>query len=262
MNRTEASQPAYDGVPCEVLSARAGAACVLAVGHCDSTMDVTHASAGDGAADGTVVVAESQGAGRGRSGKSWSSLRGAGVWTSVLLRRAAPAPPGVLSLRVGLALADALEQYTSLPIQLKWPNDLFVDGRKLAGILTEARWRGPQLEWIVVGVGVNLQDVGAEPAVATLRAGVAAAAVLVDVVRAVRTASAIGGELSEAELSAFSRRDLALDREVSSPLPGTVTGIDRAGGLRVRTAAGERVAVSGSLMFSTPLPESPDAAGL
>ncbi len=262
MNRADAALPAYDGVACDVLSARAGAACVVAVRHCDSTMDLVHAGAADGAADGTVVVAESQGAGRGRSGKSWTSLRGAGVWTSVLLRHAAPAPPGVLSLRVGLALASALEQHAAASIQLKWPNDLFVDGRKLAGILTEARWRGSQLEWIVVGVGVNLWHAGAEPAVATLRADVAAAAVLVDIVRAVRNASAIDGELSEDERSAFSRRDLALGREVTSPLAGTVTGIDCAGGLRVRTADGERVAVSGSLIFSTPLPESRDAAGL
>jgi BirA family biotin operon repressor/biotin-[acetyl-CoA-carboxylase] ligase len=262
MNPTDAALPAYDGVACDVLAARAGVARVVAVKECDSTMDLAHASAGDGAADGTVVVAEAQGAGRGRSGKSWTSRRGAGVWTSVLLRHAAPAPPGVLSLRVGLALADALEQHASLPIQLKWPNDLFVGGSKLAGILTEARWRGSQLEWIVVGVGVNLRDAGGEPAVATLRTGVTAAAVLVDVVRAVRAAGAIGGELSESELTAFALRDFARDREVTSPLPGTVAGIDRRGGLRVRTAAGERVAVSGSLIFSTLLPESRDAAGL
>ncbi len=218
-------------------------------------MDIAHAGAGDGAPHGTVVVAESQKAGRGRSGKSWTSHRGAGVWTSVLLRRAAVAPPGVLSLRVGLALADALDRYTSVATQLKWPNDLFLGGRKLAGILTEARWRGPQLEWIVVGVGVNLQHAGTAPDTASLGAGAAPASVLVDVVRAVLSASVIAGELSDRELAAFTRRDLALGRQVTSPLPGRVAGIDSRGGIRVQTASGERVAVSGSLIFSPSLSE-------
>ncbi len=262
MSHATAERLAYDGVACGVLALRAGAARLVAVDRCLSTMDVAHASAVDGAPDGSVVVAEEQGAGRGRSGKSWTSVRGAGVWTSVLLRRAATAPPGVLSLRVGMALADALDVYTTASTQLKWPNDLLLGGRKLAGVLSEARWRGTRLEWIVVGVGVNLRDAGAEPAVATLGPGVAAAAVLVDVVRAVLQASSIGGALTEHELAAFARRDLALGREVTSPVPGVVAGLDRQGGLRVRTAAGERVAVSGSLIFSTSPAELSDAAGL
>ncbi len=255
MSLTGTELPAYDGIACEVLCTRAGAARVVAIDHCPSTMDVAHASAGDGAPHGTVVVAEAQSAGRGRSGKSWTSHRGAGVWTSVLLRQAAVAPSGVLSLRVGLALSDALDRYTSEPTQLKWPNDLFLGGRKLAGILAEARWRGTQLEWIVVGVGVNLQNAGTEPAAASLGSSVAPSAVLVDVVCAVLSASLIAGELSDRELAAFSRRDLALGREVTSPLPGSVVGIDSRGGIRLRTATGERVAVSGSLIFSTSLTE-------
>lgn len=251
MTQRASMLPTYGGVACEVLRSRSGAARLLALESCSSTMDVAHASAGDGAPHATVVVAAAQGAGRGRSGKSWTSTRGAGVWTSVLLRQPASAPAGVLSLRVGLALADALDRYAPASTQLKWPNDLFLDGRKLAGILTEARWRGEQLEWIVVGVGVNLQDAGAEPAAAALGSGVAPASVLVDIVRAVLAASALEGALSPDELAAFSRRDLALGRAVSSPLAGIVAGIDAGGGLRVRTKDGERIAVSGSLVFSS-----------
>jgi BirA family transcriptional regulator, biotin operon repressor / biotin---[acetyl-CoA-carboxylase] ligase len=254
--------PTYDGVACEVLQARSGAARVLALQSCSSTMDVAHAVAGDGAPHATVVVAESQDAGRGRSGKSWSSARGAGVWASVLVRQPASAPTGVLSLRVGIALADALDRYAPAPTQLKWPNDLMLHGRKLAGVLTEARWRGAQLEWIVVGVGVNLRDAGTELPAATLGAGVAPAMVLVDIVSAVLAAGAIEGALSPGELATFERRDFALGRTVTAPLPGVVVGIDSGGGLRVRTAGGERVAVSGSLIFSPSLTEQRDAAGL
>lgn len=245
----------YDDVPCELLCARAGAPRLVAVDHCASTMDLAHQCAIDGGPHGAVVVAEQQGAGRGRTGKTWTSVRGAGVWASVLLRHPATAPPGVLSLRVGIALADALDRHTPASIQLKWPNDLFLHGRKLAGILTEARWRGAVLEWIVVGVGVNLRESGAAPPVATLDPGSAPAVVLVDVIRSVLSAGALVGELSRDELASFARRDLALGRELTAPVQGRVVGIDSRGGIRVRTASGERVAMSGSLMFSTPLAE-------
>ncbi len=245
----------YDDTSCEELRACAGAARIVAVGHCASTMDLAHELATQGAAHGTAVVAEEQGAGRGRSGKAWVSARGAGVWTSVLLRRQVGAPAGVLSLRVGLHLAPALEGHGDAMLQLKWPNDLLVGGRKLAGVLTEARWRGDMLEWIVVGVGVNVLDADATLSSAALGAGVRRADVLVDVIRAVLAAAERGGELSSVELRQFADRDIARGREVVAPLVGTVLGITARGGVQIRTASGDAVAVAGSLVFRTPLPE-------
>ncbi len=241
---------AYDDVLCERLCSQAGAARLIAVEHCTSTMDLAHEQAALGAAHGTVIVAEEQGAGRGRSGKSWVSGRGAGVWTSVLLRQHSDAPAGVLSLRVGQALAESLDAFAPAPIQLKWPNDLYLERRKLAGVLTEARWRGDMLEWIVVGVGVNVRPASTTPPSASLADDVSRATVLVAVVRAVLDAAQGAGELSDAELAAYAARDLAAGQRASAPLEGTVLGITSRGGLRVRTATGDAVAVAGSLIFS------------
>ena len=241
----------YDDTPCDDVRARAGASRVVAVEQCTSTMDLAHELATAGASHGTVVVADTQGAGRGRTGKSWVSVRGAGVWASVLLRQPVDAPAGVLSLRVGLQLAQALDARAATAIQLKWPNDLFLGDRKLGGVLTEARWRGDVLEWIVVGVGVNVREADAALPVASLGDAVRRADVLVDVIRAVLTASECRGELSATELAHFAQRDLAYGRAVTSPLDGTVFGITARGSVQIRTDTGDAVAVAGSLVFRT-----------
>ncbi len=245
----------YGDVPCDVLQSRCGAARLVAVERCASTMDLTHQLAAEGAPHGMVVVAEEQGAGRGRTGKVWTSSRGAGVWTSILVRRPLEAPAGVLSLRVGLALAATLDARASGMIQLKWPNDLFLAQRKLAGVLTEARWRGDMLEWIVVGVGVNVRDPGADTPTAFLGDGQRQGDVLVDVVQSVLAAANQRGELTVAELAQYARRDMALGRLVTAPLQGTVLGITPRGGVAIRTSGGDAVAVAGSLVFEAPVAE-------
>ncbi|MCC7055516.1 MAG: biotin--[acetyl-CoA-carboxylase] ligase [Gemmatimonadaceae bacterium] len=247
-----ASLASYDGVACDVILGRSGATSLLVVDRCRSTMDLCHALAADGAPHGSVVVAGAQAAGRGRSGKAWVSGEAAGVWASVLLRRSDGAPPGVLPLRVGIALADGLERLADVRIGLKWPNDLFAGGGKLAGVLTEARWRGDSLEWMVVGVGVNVTAPtphGDGLVTASLGPQVTRADVLVAVVRAVLGAAARDGALDAAELATYAARDVATGRRVSSPLAGVVAGITPSGGLRVHDGAGESVAVAGSLVF-------------
>jgi BirA family transcriptional regulator, biotin operon repressor / biotin---[acetyl-CoA-carboxylase] ligase len=239
----------YDDIPCDVLQRRSGSPQLVVVDRCASTMDLAHTLAADGAPHGTSVVAEEQGAGRGRTGKAWVSTRGAGVWVSVLLRRSAATPAGVLSLRTGLELAHALDGLSATTIQLKWPNDLFVGGRKLAGILTEARWRGDQLEWIVVGVGINVSATAADTSVATLSPGARRGEVLISAIECVLGAAGHSGDLSADELARFAARDLAIGRDVESPLAGTVVGITARGGVRIRTATGDAIAVAGSLVF-------------
>src|ERR1700750_2411169 len=109
-----------------------------------STLDVAHDLASKGAEAGTVIIANAQTAGRGRMGRTWRSEPGAGIWLALIERPRDASALDVLSLRIGLALAPALDAFADGPVRLKWPNDLYVDERKLAGVLIEVRWREAQ----------------------------------------------------------------------------------------------------------------------
>ena len=121
-----------------------------------STLDVAHRKAGGGCPGGTLVVADRQTAGRGRSGTRWTSPAASGIWLTLIERPGDTSGLDVLSLRIGLRAARSLDRFASEPVRLKWPNDLFVEGRKLAGILIEARWRESRLDWVAIGVGINV----------------------------------------------------------------------------------------------------------
>lgn len=256
------SLPMYDGIASDTLRADAGAADLFVLDECVSTMDIAHARAADGAPHGLVVVAGEQRAGRGRSGKTWVSARGRGVWTSILLRPAVAATPGVLSLRIGVELAERLERRSGKWLTLKWPNDVFHVGSKLAGILIEARWRGAVLEWIVVGVGVNILAATANVTSTGLGVACTRAAVLVDVVRAVLAAAERTGDLDADELARYAARDHARGRVVTAPHAGVVQGITSTGGVVIRTAGGDEVIVAGSLVFRDDAEEQAHAAGV
>jgi BirA family biotin operon repressor/biotin-[acetyl-CoA-carboxylase] ligase len=135
-----------------------------------STNDVAARLADAGATEGTTVVAESQTAGRGRHGRVWHSPAGAGLYVSALVRpdRASAAASGasMLTLMAGVALADAVREATGLPAEIKWPNDLVIAKRKLAGILAEGAGVGTALEYIVLGFGINLRAAAYPPEVA------------------------------------------------------------------------------------------------
>jgi BirA family transcriptional regulator, biotin operon repressor / biotin---[acetyl-CoA-carboxylase] ligase len=127
-----------------------------------STNDVAASIAADGGHEGAVVVADQQTAGRGRRGRSWFSPAGSGIYASVVLVPArARADPmratRLLTLAAGVALGDAVQSETGLIVDLKWPNDLYVGRRKLAGILAEAPGRGSAVGAIVLGFGINLR---------------------------------------------------------------------------------------------------------
>ncbi len=108
-----------------------------------------------GAAHFTVVTADSQTAGKGRSGKHWESAGGMGLWISFLVRTESVVSPTLVPILVGLAASRALERLCpSLQPGIKWPNDIEVEGRKLGGILCEGAGRGV----VVVGVGLNLRQ--------------------------------------------------------------------------------------------------------
>lgn len=122
-----------------------------------STQSVAFELAADGAPDGTVVVAEHQTAGRGRRGRGWHDEPGANLLFSIVLRpRLELARLPTLSLTAAVAVAEALADVAALPARLKWPNDVLVEGRKIAGILLESRTDGAPL--VILGVGVNVRQ--------------------------------------------------------------------------------------------------------
>lgn len=122
---------------------------------CGSTNDEAARLARAGARHGTIVIAERQSGGRGRDGRVWESPPG-GLYLSAVLRPPMPVvdvPP--MTLAIGIGLCDAVRT-TGAPAGLKWPNDLLVGRRKLAGVLVEAQSQGGKLESAIVGIGVNI----------------------------------------------------------------------------------------------------------
>jgi BirA family biotin operon repressor/biotin-[acetyl-CoA-carboxylase] ligase len=126
----------------------------------DSTQGTVFELAAAGAPDRTVVVADYQAAGRGRRGRAWDAPAGTSLLVSILLRPLGPPPRwSGYSLVSALAVADALAQVADLGARLKWPNDVLVGGRKIAGILLESRLAAGARDGVVaVGIGVNLRQ--------------------------------------------------------------------------------------------------------
>src|SRR5688572_19429497 len=134
-----------------------------------STNDEAARLAEAGAAEGTIVVASAQTAGRGRLGRSWFSPAEAGLYASVIVRERRAAP--LLTLAGGVAVADGIRAATGLPVEIKWPNDIVVDAghrrrRKLAGILAEAPTGIEGLQYVVLGFGINLLPAAYPPELA------------------------------------------------------------------------------------------------
>ena len=239
----------YDGHDARSLAHLLGLPRVVLHRQVASTLDVAHTLGEQGAVAGTLVLADEQTASRGRGGKRWTSRPGAGLWMTFVERPDDARALEVLSLRLGIRAADALDAHAGEPVRLKWPNDLHLSSGKLAGILVEARWQEQRVEWVAVGVGVNVLAPEEVPGAAGLRPGVSRLQVLRDIVPALRSASLATGPLTEEELDAFAGRDLAAGRRCSAPVAGTVLGITRDGELRVATSGGEVAVRSGSLVL-------------
>ncbi|MBW2631739.1 MAG: biotin--[acetyl-CoA-carboxylase] ligase [Deltaproteobacteria bacterium] len=123
----------------------------------DSTNVRAKYLADEGAAEGTVIIAEEQERGRGRRGRSWFSPEGKGIYVSIILRpRLAPSESPKLTLMAAVAVAETLLSLTSLDIRIKWPNDIMIHGRKLAGILTEVSTEMDAVEYVIIGLGLNV----------------------------------------------------------------------------------------------------------
>ncbi len=123
----------------------------------DSTNDLALKLAMEGAQHGTVVVAEEQAAGRGRFGRNWYSEKSSGIYTSVVLRPPlAPAAAPILTLMAGLAAHHAVTEVVALPVDIRWPNDLMVHGKKVCGILTEMSAEMDRIHAVILGIGINV----------------------------------------------------------------------------------------------------------
>jgi BirA family biotin operon repressor/biotin-[acetyl-CoA-carboxylase] ligase len=197
-----------------------------------STNDRARALAAAGAPHGTIVTAGFQSAGRGRQGRSWTAPPGRAVLVSLVVRE----PDPLLPLRAGLAVADV----AGPAALVKWPNDVLVGGRKIAGVLVEAR---PQEGWAVAGIGLNAALAEEDfPAELRDRAGTLGRSpgeldcVLAELLAALERRLS---EPADDALEAVRARDALLDRTVVwTGGEGTGAGIDAAGGLRVRRADG------------------------
>ncbi len=205
--------------------------------------------------EGQVLVAEEQTAGRGRMGRSWVSVPGASLTFSVLLRPVSvpPAARGWLPLLAGLAVVSAVRELAGVPATLKWPNDVLVGGRKLAGVLAEQ-----SADAVVIGIGLNVASPagplpGAPSALpaTSLRAegaDVAREALLIEVLRHLeRRYLAFRDDPDPARcglLAAYRSRCGTLGRDVRVELPGgrvlagTAEDIDAGGHLLVRVPGG------------------------
>jgi BirA family transcriptional regulator, biotin operon repressor / biotin---[acetyl-CoA-carboxylase] ligase len=125
----------------------------------DSTNEVAMLLGDRGEPHGAVVLAEEQTSGRGRAGRTWHSERSAGIYCSILLRpEISPAHASLLTLLAGLAARDAVADEVESPPDIRWPNDLLLDGKKFCGILTEMRAETDRIRYAVVGIGINVNQ--------------------------------------------------------------------------------------------------------
>ena len=161
-----------------------------------STNDDALAAARSGAPHGSLFIADEQTAGRGRRGHAWLAAPGESLLFSVLLRPTlALAQTSALTLAIGLALRDAVAPLISAAPQIKWPNDVLVEGKKLAGVLVESQLQGAELQSVVVGVGLNVSTREFPPEIAATATSLALLgatrlereALLVDLLEAIAT---------------------------------------------------------------------------
>ena len=209
----------------------------------DSTNERARELAVAGAPSGTVVTAAEQTAGRGRADRRWSAPVGEALLYSAIVRPLGPEYT-LLPLAVPLAVCEAVEALAPVRCALKWPNDVWIDERKVAGVLIDAR----PPEWAVIGIGLNVAiEAAAFPEDLRWPATSVGHAVTVEAARAAldERLSAWAGAEAVRVLAAFRERDALAGREVrwtgagsDGGGAGTAAGVDSAGNLVVRVAGG------------------------
>ena len=233
-----------------------------------STNDEAARLADGGAPEGTAVVASAQSAGRGRFGRTWFSPPGAGLYVSIIVRDRRAAP--LLTLAGGVAIAEAVRALTSLPAEIKWPNDIVIDAglgrrRKLAGILAEATSGAEGLQHVVLGFGINVLRASYPPDISSLAtsletelgrpvpAGAVLAECLASVAERVRELSSGDAERVLArwiELSPSARGARVAWETPAGRQSGITAGVDRDGALLVRRGTEIDRIVSGGVQWT------------
>jgi BirA family biotin operon repressor/biotin-[acetyl-CoA-carboxylase] ligase len=210
----------------------------------DSTNARARELAAAGAPHGTLVTADSQTAGRGRQGRAWTAAPGEALLMSVVVRGVGPAT-ALLPLATAVAVSEACERLApSAEVMVKWPNDVWVDRRKAAGILLEGR---PQEGWAVIGIGLNVATrsfPGDLRETATSLALAGSTASVEDALDAVtQTLDRWNAAPAADVLDAWRARDALYGSRVrwGAGSEGTAAGIAESGALVVETAAGARV---------------------
>lgn len=222
-------------------------------------------AAAAGEPEGSVFLAEEQTAGRGRGGHGWHSEKSAGIYLSVLLRPAmAPAEVLLLTLAAGLAARAAVQHVTGHDADLRWPNDLLLEGKKFCGILAEMHAEATRVRYVVLGVGVNVNhehlpaDLRATATSLRLATGRVwsrvelAAALLKALDREYRALVADSAAARESVLRRFVEsssyaRGKAVRVEENGGFEGITDGLDAHGFLKVRTEQGWRTVLSGGV---------------
>jgi BirA family biotin operon repressor/biotin-[acetyl-CoA-carboxylase] ligase len=229
-----------------------------------STNTTAMAAAAEGAPHGSVFLAEEQTAGRGRGANSWQSPRSTGIYCSVILRP--PLPPSeilVLSLAAGLAVQSAIQHEDSrVNPDLKWPNDVLIDGKKVCGILTEMNADATRVRYIVVGIGINVNQASfpSDLAATSLRLVTGSEWSRVDLVAALlksldREYRTLVDDRDAKELilrrftehSSWVTGKKVRIEENGSAFEGTTKGLDTRGFLQVLTPHGMQTVLSGTV---------------
>lgn len=228
-------------------------------------MDIVSAAADGGAGAGYVAIADQQTAGRGRRGHAWSSPPGAGLYLSYLARPTRHL--GLVTLAAGVAVREGVAASTGLAAQLKWPNDVMVGGRKLAGLLAEGIAVGTPGASVTIGVGLNLRPAAYPPDVAAratsleseLGRPVEASALLVGILERLADALRVLDDDRPGDILQAWRRasPSALGTLVSwndgrVARTGLTAGIDDSGALLVRTESGTERVIAGELQWRLP----------
>jgi len=228
---------------------------IVRQGEVASTNEEAKARGKAGAAEGLVIVAESQSAGKGRLGRTWSSPPG-GLYLSLLLRPQLTTKELLrMTVYSCVPVAQAIEEVTDLQVQVKWPNDLELNGRKLGGILVEGVSKLNRLDFVVLGIGIN---VNAEPATDKVERAISLRAVLCREVDQEQLLASILQHLDrfysrlkkgEVDEVGYKRRSSVLGRKVEANLGGKVVRgkalrVLKDGGLVVRSDEGPLVKLS------------------
>lgn len=220
-----------------------------------STNDRARELANDGALDFSVVLADQQTAGRGQHGRRWISTPGTSVLLSVVLRIPALPAPQLTPLRIGLAVARAVEN-CALAVQLKWPNDVLIDGSKVGGILCEGMSsRSGQV--VIAGIGLNVghlehgwpDQLRERVTSIAEHASVGRARLVSEIITEMRRTAFDAESLDPEELVAWHQRDALVNRfvHVDAQPRGTALGLATDGALRILTQSGTELIRNGTV---------------